>query len=97
MPDLRDLARIRSKNAGPFWLTIDLFCEEATYAAVVAVPTPAFAAWLGVPADAVRRFDLDNLRVVKLSLPRPVPQGAFEDRDMHGAGWGAALEGMAVG
>ena len=97
MRDLSDLARVRSKNAGPFWLTIDLFCEAETYDAVAAIPTDAFAARLGVEVSMIRRVDLAPLNVVKLSLPRPVAQGAFEDRDMHGAGWGAALAGMPVG
>ena len=97
MPDLATLARIRSKNAGPFWLTVDLFCTPESHATVAAVPTEAFAARLHVDAAAIRRFDLSDLHVVKLSLPRPTIQGAFHDRDMHGAGWGAALAGMRVG
>ncbi|UWQ21127.1 DUF4387 domain-containing protein [Jannaschia sp. W003] len=96
MPELGELARVRSKNAGPFWLTVDLFCAEGAYERVAAIPTEAFAARLGWDAGKVRRFDLPALGVVKLSLPRPVVQGAFEDRDMHGAAWGAALEGMVV-
>jgi len=94
MPRLSDLARVRSKNAGPFWLTIDLFCED--YDAVAAIPTAAFAARLNQDEAAFQRYDLPDLGVVKLSLPRPVVQGAFADRDMHGAGWGAALQGMEV-
>ena len=97
MPDLDAVARIRSKNAGPFWLTVDLFCDPGAYAVVAAIPTARFAARLGVPEAAIRRFDLADLHVVKLSLPRPVVQGSFADRDMHGAGWGAALAGMPVG
>ncbi|MBM2576991.1 DUF4387 family protein [Jannaschia sp. Os4] len=94
MRELRDLARVRSKNAGPFWITLDLFCDD--YDAVAAIDTAAFAARLRCDPDAVRRFDLPDLSVVKLSLPRPAPQGAFHDRDMHGAALGAALEGMTV-
>lgn len=94
MPRLRDLARVRSKNAGPFWLTIDLFCED--YDAVAAIPTAQFAERLRQPVGEIQRYDLPELKVVKLSLPRPVVQGAFEDRDMHGAGWGAALAEMDV-
>ena len=93
-PVLRDLARVRSKNAGPFWLTIDLFCDD--YDAVAAIPTATFAARLRCDAAKIRRFDLADLHVIKFSLPRPVPQGAFHDRDMHGAALGAALEGMRV-
>jgi hypothetical protein len=31
----------------------------------------------------VRIFRLPSLRTVKISFPRPVPQGSFTDRDMH--------------
>ena len=96
MSELSALARVRAKNAGPFWLTIDLFCEAGTYDAVAAIPTDAFAARLGVDPAIIRRFDMPALEVVKLSMPRPVVQGDFANRDMHGAGWGAALEGMPV-
>ena len=95
MPDLRDLCdEIRSKNAGPFWLTVDLFCRD--HAAVAAIPTARFAAAMGCAEADIRRFDLPDLGVVKLSIPRPAPQGSFEDRDMHGAALGAGLGGMAV-
>ncbi|WGH77940.1 DUF4387 family protein [Jannaschia ovalis] len=94
MAELGDLARIRSKNAGPFWLTIDLFCEPGSYARVAAIPTAAFAARLG--SAGVKRFDLPDLQVVKLSLPRPEVQGSLRDRDMHGAGFAHLLTGMVV-
>jgi hypothetical protein len=31
----------------------------------------------------VRLFRLSNIRVIKVSFPRPVVQGGFTDRDMH--------------
>ncbi|WP_308916749.1 DUF4387 family protein [Jannaschia sp. LMIT008] len=97
MSDLSDLARLRSKNAGPFWVTVDLFCRPDTFDAVAAIPTGVFARRLGMDEAAIRRFDLPSLRVVKISLPRPVVQGALADNDMHGAGVAAALAGMAIG
>jgi hypothetical protein len=94
MPELNELARIRSKNAGPFWLTIDLFCEPGTYARVAAIPTEAFAMRIG--AAGLKRFDLPELQVIKLSLPRPQVQGSLRDRDMHGAAFAQVLSGMVV-
>jgi hypothetical protein len=82
---------VRSKNAGPFWLTLDIFCDdEATYRRLCAdgrLSTEAVAALLGGDPALVRLFHIDALQVIKISLPRPTVQGAVEDRDMHGAQW----------
>lgn len=95
MRDLGDMAlRIRSKNAGPFWITIDIFCDADGYEAVAAIPTEAFAERLG--AAEVKRFDLPALEVVKISLPRPQIQGSLRDRDMHGAALAQVLYGMDI-
>ncbi|MGB3406141.1 MAG: DUF4387 family protein [Jannaschia sp.] len=95
MPDLGDVAmRIRSKNAGPFWITIDIFCDAEGFARVRAIPTEGFCARLGV--SDLKRFDLEELHVVKLSLPRPQVQGSARDRDMHGAALAEVLRGMPV-
>ncbi|MGK6309771.1 DUF4387 domain-containing protein [Variovorax sp. DT-64] len=82
---------IRSKNAGPFWLTIDIFCDDAdVYRRMCTEPLLAPDA-LGrllrtLPKD-IKTYRVDALNVIKVSLPRPVVQGALEDRDMHGAQW----------
>ncbi len=99
MPELGAVVdRIRSKNAGPFWVTIDVFCGDGeTFAAVcAALDTDAVADRFGVAADAIRRFEIADLAVLKLSLPRPAIQGTPEDRDMHGAGWAALLAEMPI-
>lgn len=78
---------IRSKNAGPFWLTADIFCEtQAVFEQVrAALGTRVIAAFLSVPEDTVLRFEIENLNVLKFSLHRPQAQGSLADRDMHGA------------
>jgi hypothetical protein len=38
-----------------------------------------------VPAKALKRFELEDLRVVKFSFHRQEIQGSRGDRDMHGA------------
>lgn len=90
-PGVRTLAdachEVRSKNAGPFWVTIDVFVKDAADYAIVA--DPAFlderriAELYRVDVEDVRMFRLPDLRVVKASFPRPVPQGSLRDRDMH--------------
>ncbi len=84
-----DLAKlVRSKNAGPFWLTLDVFCDtEAAYATVAAehVITPDRIGELyDVDPAMVRVFRLPDLRVIKVSFPRPITAGSVGDRDMHG-------------
>jgi hypothetical protein len=94
MPRLSDIVpKVRSKNAGPFWVTIDVFCGDApTFARVsAALDTGAVAALYGQPAQLVKRFDIPDLSVVKFSFPRPVVQGSVADRDMHGAQWAHLL------
>lgn len=94
MPKLSDIVpKVRSKNAGPFWVTVDVFCgDPATFARVAAaLDTAAVAALYGQPAGLVKRFDIPGLNVVKFSFPRPVVQGSADDRDMHGAQWAHLL------
>lgn len=87
---------VRSKNAGPFWVTIDLFCgTEAAYATVSKqLRTEQVAKALGQDMNAVKRFDIADLRVVKFSVHRPVVQGHALDRDQHGAQWSMLVEAL---
>lgn len=85
--------KIRSKNAGPFWVTVDVFCGDAArYDALRGALTVAVAAELFQrPVEEMKRFELDDLRVVKFSFPRAATQGDRSDRDMHGAQYAALL------
>ncbi|MEL6585706.1 MAG: DUF4387 family protein [Pseudomonadota bacterium] len=94
MPKLGTLARIRSKNAGPFWITIDLFCHDGAYDQVAAIPSDTFCRALRVAG--LQRFNLPDIQVVKLSLPRPQIQGSARDRDMHGAALAHVLTGIEI-
>ncbi len=99
MPELGDLvSKVRSKNAGPFWLTLDVFCGDAEAFARVSkgLKDEAVARLFGVDRQLLKRFDIPSLNVVKFSVPRPVVQGTRADRDMHGAGWGSLLEEMEI-
>lgn len=93
MPDLSqdprtldDLAlEVRCKNAGPFWMTLDVFLpDDAAYRIADTMITQEVVAELyQVPRESLRIFRIPQLRVVKVSFPRPVPQGGLHDRDMH--------------
>ena len=89
MPRIKDVcAHVRSKNAGPFWITIDLsFNDQAAfdrYANAPQLQPAAIAALYGVDAALVKHFPVSDLRVLKISYPRRRPQGGPMERDMHG-------------
>ena len=79
--------KIRSKNAGPFWITVDIFCGNPhTFNQVCsALKTERIAQLLTLQAAAVKRFDIEDLAVIKISFPRHHVQGSRFDRDIHGA------------
>ena len=79
--------RIRSKNAGPFWVTIDFFFDSPhsfeRYSRSAAIGPGAFAAAFGIDAAAVRYYPVPSLNVLKVSYPRASVQGGMVERDMH--------------
>lgn len=90
--------KVRSKNAGPFWLTIDIFCgsDDAFQRVSDGLSTERVAAAFQAEPRDFKRFDITSLNVVKFSLPRPAIQGSVEDRDMHGASWAALLSELEL-
>lgn len=90
--------KVRSKNAGPFWLTIDIFCPDAAafQRLVQGLTDEQVAAALGCDVAELRRFDIEALNVIKFSLPRPQIQGSIHDRDIHGASWAVLVAGLTV-
>lgn len=90
--------KIRSKNAGPFWVTVDVFCGDVSVFQELteSLSTDRVAALFGTDAAAIRRFDIAALNVIKFSVPRPVVQGSRHDRDMHGAQYGELLAEMPL-
>lgn len=99
MPELGSLvSKVRSKNAGPFWLTVDIFCGDAQAFDRIrlGLQDAAVAHLFGVDQQLLKRFEIPSLNVVKFSVPRPVVQGTRNDRDMHGAGWACLLEELEI-
>ena len=88
MPLLSELARyVRSKNAGPFWVTIDIFFDDSDrYQKAEKSPSldsHAISALYGVPSDTIHTYRDPQLNVIKISFPRPVVAGNLRDRDAH--------------
>lgn len=79
---------IRSKNAGPFWLTIDAFCnnEEDTkrVAAAFEREREFIAGSFHVKPEDLQIFCLNHIQVAKISLPRVPVEGSRDEMDMHG-------------
>lgn len=102
MAVLKDVARyVRSKNAGPFWVTIDIFCASAeTFDKVRSAPAldrEGIAAIYSVDPASVRIFEVEQLRVLKISFPRLVVQGTPQDADSHAGQYFVPLLEVAVG
>ncbi|MCR6485117.1 DUF4387 domain-containing protein [Amycolatopsis sp. OK19-0408] len=103
MPELTlaDLAlEVRSKNAGPFWVTMELFLRDGRAYRIAAdekfLDERVIAALYRVAADTVRIFRIPSLNVVKISFPRPVSQGSLRDRDVHAGQHHVPLAGLVV-
>ena len=99
---LGDLASlVRSKNAGPFWITIDVFfATDADYAQAAApgvLTTDTIARVYQADPATVVLYRLPNIRVIKTSFPRPVVQGTFADRDMHSGQQHIPLAQLPIG
>lgn len=89
MPKLEDVChQIRSKNAGPFWISVDLFFRDGEafdrYAGAKELQPQHLAALFGVRPDQVKCYLVPDLAVLKISYPRRDPQGGMIERDLHG-------------
>ena len=88
MAKVRDVCRhVRSKNAGPFWVTFDFFFDGpenfTRYAESPVLSGELFAKLFGTDARLVKRIPVEDLSMVKISYPRAQTQGGVEERDMH--------------
>ena len=105
MTDLGNATRhftlIRSKDAGPFMLTLDLFfVDAATRHAFVSAgvfTADRIGDLYGVDPAQVQIFELADIDAMKISFPRLVPSGEFGDTDITGGQQYAVLVDMIAG
>ena len=78
---------LRSKNAGPYYLTLDAVCrDQGDFDRVVAGLTPADVAreYCISPSSVTEISSLPSLRAVKISLLRRTPAGHPGCSDCYG-------------
>jgi len=90
--------KVRSKNAGPFWVTVDIFCkQDGSFERISkGLSTKDVADLYHVKKSDILRFDIVDLDVIKFSFPRPNYQGTRFDRDMHGAAVACLLDEFEI-
>lgn len=98
---LCDLAPvIRSKNAGPTQLTLDVFFRDAQAfgwaQASPALTAEAVARLYGLSPHTVRRYALPAIQALKFTLPRAVCAGSPGDGDVYGAQQHGPLLGLRL-
>ena len=94
---------MRSKNAGPSQVTIDLmFNDRATYDRVIrsgALSAAAIAPLYKVDESLVRIMPFDRVRAIKITIPRRTGtygSGSAFDRDVYGAQQHGPLVELAI-
>ena len=101
MATIADLAvLVRSKNAGPFWLTIDImFDDEGKYRRVrdsQVITRDGIAGMFGRNPDDIIVVNHDVALAIKVSFPRPQSSGSKYDSDVYGGQQYAPLLSLAV-
>ncbi|TYP55415.1 DUF4387 domain-containing protein [Thermosediminibacter litoriperuensis] len=88
---LKDIAKvIRSKNAGPFEMTLDIiFKTKEDYEKVKSsgvINEELISQLYGIEKDRIIAFVyFDAANAVKITIPRLRPQGSIGETDMHAA------------
>lgn len=98
---LASLTRVmRSKNAGPLCLSIDLFFHDRAgfdrAVASKALSPQAVSALYGLTPGQVSRHDWPEVLAIKLAMPRRCCAGDPGDADVYGAQQHAPLLGVWV-
>ena len=99
MANIRDkVFKIRSKNAGPFTVTVDIFCRNQTSLKRILgfLDGDTLSRLYNVEKDRFEIFEVPDLNVIKISFPRTHIQGSRLDRDMHGAQFAELLNEMEI-
>ena len=89
MAELWEISKlIRSKNAGPWDLTIDMmFDNKSSYDLVAASAlsdASTYSHLYKIDEDRVRVFLHPTALAIKVTIPRPTPAGALAETDVFG-------------
>jgi len=92
---------IRSKNAGPYELTLDIiFKDQETYEKVKAgqaITRELIAGLYRIPVDQIIALvEFDPARAIKITMVRPRPSGDLGETDVYGAQQHAPLLGLEL-
>ena len=88
---LKDIANvIRSKNAGPFELTLDVLLKDQQMFVKLrqadVINTKVIAQLYQIPeTDVISIVYFHNARAIQATIVRPLPSGALGERDVYGA------------
>ena len=88
---LKDIANvIRSKNAGPFELTLDVMLKDQETFDMIrkadVINKATIAKLYRIPEeDVLSIVYFPNAKAIKATLVRPLPSGALGERDVYGA------------
>ena len=78
---------IRSKNAGPFWITFDIVFENDVDFERVVSAKVLTKEWISgtykIPQDSLIFVEIPAARAIKFSFPRPRIQGDLGETDMY--------------
>ena len=91
MVRLRDIASvIRSKNAGPFELTLDILLKDDETFELLrkadVINAASIAKLYQIPeSDVIGIVYFPNARAIKATIVRPCASGALQERDVYGA------------
>lgn len=101
MAKLKDIAKAcKSKNAGPFEITLDIMFDDAALfervRATGVIDAALIARLYGVRQDQVLFTEYAPALAWKATLPRRIPSGAIGDTDIYGAQQHAPLLDIEV-
>lgn len=92
---------IRSKNAGPYELTLDIiFKEQEWYRKIknsLAINRPLISRIYSIPAgDILDIIEFDPAGAIKITVKRPLISGDIGETDVYGAQQHAPLLGLEL-
>lgn len=91
---------LRSKNAGPLWLTMDLgFADAAAMERILGsgvLNSAVIAKLYDVPEELVKIIPYPVVNAIKITIPRKYPSGALLDSDIYGCQQHMALANLEV-